>query len=72
EDRLPADTRIIALARSALENAAFLALAERKVRAVVAGSELAAEQWKCLAEPHDYLALVPSPRPDFGRLARDL
>lgn len=46
EDRLPADTRIFALARSALDNAAFLALAERNVRAVVARSEFAAEQWK--------------------------
>ncbi|HIE0838131.1 TPA: glucose-6-phosphate dehydrogenase [Pseudomonas aeruginosa] len=72
EDRLPADTRIIALARSALDNAAFLALAERNVRAVVARSEFAAEQWKGFAARLDYLAMDASQSADFGRLARHL
>ena len=62
EDRLPADTRIFALARSALDNAAFLALAERNVRAVVARSEFAAEQWKGFAARLDYLAMDASRR----------
>ncbi len=72
EDRLPADTRIFALARSALDNAAFLALAERNVRAVVARSEFAAEQWKGFAARLDYLAMDASQSADFGRLARHL
>lgn len=72
EDRLPADTRIFALARSALDNAAFLALAERNVRAVVARSEFAAEQWKGFAARLDYLAMDASQTADFGRLARHL
>ncbi|MDQ4172581.1 glucose-6-phosphate dehydrogenase, partial [Pseudomonas aeruginosa] len=58
--------------RSALDNAAFLALAERNVRAVVARSEFAAEQWKGFAARLDYLAMDASQSADFGRLARHL
>lgn len=72
EERLPADTRIFALARSTLDNAAFLALAERNVRAVVARSEFATEQWKGFAARLDYLAMDASQSADFGRLARHL
>src|SRR5262245_20471692 len=72
EDRLPADTRIFALARRAMDNGSFLALAERHCRAQVARSDFSAESWHGFAARLGYFAMDASQSADFGRLRRAL
>ncbi|WP_160285484.1 glucose-6-phosphate dehydrogenase [Pseudomonas knackmussii] len=72
ENRLPADTRILALARSARTPEQFLALAERHCRAQVARAEFDAADWQSFAARLDYLAMDASQSADFGRLRQRL
>ncbi|QJP06974.1 glucose-6-phosphate dehydrogenase [Pseudomonas multiresinivorans] len=72
ENRLPADTRIFALARSQRDNAAYLELAERNCRVQVARSDFSAEAWRSFAQRLQYVAMDASQSADFGRLAKAL
>ncbi|MCP8462377.1 glucose-6-phosphate dehydrogenase [Pseudomonas sp. ZM23] len=72
ENRLPADTRIFALARSNRDAAAYLALAERNCRAQVARNDFIVEAWRSFAQRLEYLAIDASQSADFGRLAKAL
>ncbi len=72
EGRLHPQTRILALARQALERAAFQALVERHCRAQVARVDFDTESWRGFAERLDYRAIDASQRADFDRLARHL
>ncbi|MFV3305290.1 glucose-6-phosphate dehydrogenase [Pseudomonas sp. NY15181] len=72
ENRLPADTRIFALARSNRDTASYLALAERNCRAQVARNDFSAEAWRSFAQRLEYLAIDASQSADFGRLAKAL
>ncbi len=72
ERRLPADLRIIALARRPLARAAYQALAERHCRAQVARSDFDAETWQAFATRLDYFAMDAAQSAEFGRLARFL
>ncbi|WP_207884973.1 glucose-6-phosphate dehydrogenase [Pseudomonas sp. 30_B] len=72
ENRLPADTRIFALARSNRDTASYLALAERNCRAQVARNDFSAEAWRSFAQRLEYLAMDASQSADFGRLAKAL
>ncbi|MGH8354714.1 MAG: glucose-6-phosphate dehydrogenase [Pseudomonas sp.] len=72
EERLPADTRIFALARSRLTDAAFLALVERHCRAQLARSEFTAEAWRSFSARLNYLVLDATQSGDINRLAKRL
>jgi len=72
ENRLPADTRIFALARSQRDNAAYLELAERNCRVQVARSDFSAEAWRSFAQRLQYVAMDASQSADFGRVAKAL
>ncbi|WEJ72191.1 glucose-6-phosphate dehydrogenase [Pseudomonas sp. PSE14] len=72
ENRLPADTRIFALARSNRDTMSYLALAERNCRAQVARNDFSAEAWRSFAQRLEYLAMDASQSADFGRLAKAL
>ncbi len=72
DGRLPADMRIIALARKSLSRAGYQALAERHCRAQVARVNFDAETWQRFAERLDYLAMDAAQSADYGRLARHL
>ncbi|MDV7212689.1 glucose-6-phosphate dehydrogenase [Azotobacter beijerinckii] len=69
---LPADLRIIALARQPLGRDAYRALAERRCRAQVARTSFQAETWQSFAERIDYFAMDASQSAHYGRLARHL
>ncbi|AGI26806.1 glucose-6-phosphate 1-dehydrogenase [Pseudomonas sp. ATCC 13867] len=68
ENRLPADTRIFALARGNRDNASYLALAERNCRAQVARNDFSTEAWRSFAQRLEYLSIDASQSADFGRL----
>ncbi|WP_371231887.1 glucose-6-phosphate dehydrogenase [Pseudomonas sp. QE6] len=72
ENRLPADTRIFALARGNRDTMSYLALAERNCRAQVARNDFSAEAWRSFAQRLEYLAMDASQSADFGRLAKAL
>ncbi|KAF1053908.1 MAG: Glucose-6-phosphate 1-dehydrogenase [Stenotrophomonas maltophilia] len=72
EDRLPADTRILALARSQRSNTEYLALAERHCRAHIAHADFSAADWKSFAARLDYLAMDASQSADYSRLRQRL
>ena len=72
ERRLPADLRILALARTALSREAYQALAERHCRAQVARADFAADTWQSFAERLDYFAMDAAQSAEFGRLAQRL
>ncbi|MNF71554.1 glucose-6-phosphate 1-dehydrogenase [Pseudomonas linyingensis] len=72
ERRLPADLRILALARSALSREAYQALAERHCRAQVARADFAVDTWQSFAERLDYFAMDAAQSAEFGRLAQHL
>lgn len=72
DGRLPADMRILAVARNALDRAGYLALAERRVRAQVARSEFDNDTWAGFAARLDYFAMDLSQSAEFGRLAKFL
>ena len=72
ENRLPADTRIFALARSQRDTASYLTLAERNCRAQVARSDFSAEAWRSFAQCLQYLSMDASQSADFGRLRTTL
>ena len=72
EKRLPAELRILALARTALDRAGYLALAERRCRAQIARDEFAADTWQDFTARLDYFAMDAAQSADFGRLARHL
>ncbi|WP_090351015.1 glucose-6-phosphate dehydrogenase [Pseudomonas oryzae] len=72
EQRLPADLRILALARSALDRDAYRALAERRCRAQIARADFDADTWQGFAARLDYFAMDAAQSADFGRLARRL
>ena len=70
--RLHTDTRILALARSALSRSAFQALAERHCRAQVARNDFDNDTWASFAARLDYFAMDASQSADFGRLGKRL
>ncbi|PAU62220.1 glucose-6-phosphate dehydrogenase [Pseudomonas sp. PIC25] len=72
EGRLPADMRILALARRNLGMDAYRALAERHCRAQVARADFDPQTWQGFAERLDYLAMDASQSADYGRLAKHL
>ncbi|MCY1274404.1 Glucose-6-phosphate 1-dehydrogenase [compost metagenome] len=72
ENRLPADTRVFALARRSMDNDAFLALAERHCRAQVAKADFALEPWRSFAARITYFAMDAGQSADFDRLRRAL
>ena len=72
EERLPADTRILALARSQRSQEAYLALAERHCRAQVARADFSVADWQSFATRLDYLAMDASQSADFSRLRQRL
>ena len=72
EKRLPADLRILGLARTALDRDGYRALAERRCRAQIARDDFAADTWREFAERLDYLTMDLAQSADFGRLARHL
>src|SRR3989338_6453853 len=69
---LHTDTRILALARSALSRSAFQALAERHCRAQVARNDFDNDTWASFAARLDYFAMDASQSADFGRLGKRL
>ncbi|SFQ23277.1 glucose-6-phosphate 1-dehydrogenase [Geopseudomonas sagittaria] len=72
ERRLPADLRILALARTALSREAYQALAERHCRAQVARADFVADTWQSFAARLDYFAMDAAQSAEFGRLAQRL
>ena len=72
EERLPADTRILALARSQRSQEAYLALAERHCRAQVARADFSVADWQSFATRLDYLAMDAAQSADFSRLRQRL
>lgn len=72
DGRLPADMRILALARTPLQRAAYQALAERHCRAHIPRATFDNEAWQGFAARLDYLAMDASQSADYGRLARYL
>lgn len=72
EQRLPADTRIFALARSTRALDDYLALAERHCRAQVSRDDFTLADWQSFAARIDYLAMDAAQSADFGRLRERL
>lgn len=72
DHRLPADTRILALARSNHTPDSYRALAERRCRVQVARHDFDAKVWQGFAERLDYFAMDAAQSADFGRLAKYL
>ncbi|TBV94250.1 glucose-6-phosphate 1-dehydrogenase [Azotobacter chroococcum] len=70
--RLPADMRILALARKPLSRDAYRALAERHCRAHVPRANFDTATWQGFAERIDYFAMDASQSAGYGRLARHL
>jgi len=70
EERLPADTRIFALARSQLSDDGFVTLAERHCRAQLARSEFTAEAWRSFAARLIYLMLDATQSGEINRLVK--
>ncbi|MBV2133221.1 glucose-6-phosphate dehydrogenase [Pseudomonas sp. MAP12] len=72
EQRLPADLRILALARKPLDSDGYRALAERHCRAQVARGDFTADTWHSFAARLDYFAMDAAQSAEFGRLAQHL
>ena len=72
DGRLPADMRILAVARNVLERADYQSLAERRCRAQVARNDFDNETWASFAERLDYFAMDASQSAEFGRLNKFL
>lgn len=72
ERRLPADLRILALARSPLARDDFRALVERRCRAQIPRADFCPDTWLEFAARLDYFAMDVAQSAEFGRLARRL
>lgn len=72
DGRLPAEMRIVAVARNQLDRKAYQALAERRCRAQVARSDFDNDTWATFAARLDYFAMDLSQSAEFGRLGKFL
>lgn len=72
EQRLPADLRVLGLARSALSREAFQQRVERHCRAQIPRGEFDDEQWRSFVARLDYFAMDVAQSAEFGRLGQYL
>jgi len=72
DGRLPADMRILALARNSLNRASYWAMAEKHCRVQVARADFDLATWQGFAERLDYFAMDLSQSAEFGRLHKKL
>jgi glucose-6-phosphate 1-dehydrogenase len=70
--RLPADMRILSLARNEIDAEQYKLLAERHCRAQVAKVDFETDTWQSFAERLDYFAIDASQSSEFTRLANAL
>ena len=72
EHRLHADVRILAIARQDIDRNAYLALAERHIRAQITRTDFEAEIWNAFSQRLDYFPMDATQRGEYIRLAHHL